>query len=85
VNLTSRLSHAPTTARPRPAELLGTHHPPVRDLAGLNAARTQSVTVGAALAGGVGALVAHSAAGLALMLPITIVARTSARLVNGSD
>lgn len=73
MNLTFRLSHPPTTARPRPAELLGTHHPLVRDLERVNVARNQSVIVAGMLAVGVGALVAHSAAGLALIVAATVV------------
>jgi hypothetical protein len=73
VNLTFRLSHPPTTARPRPAELLGTHHPLVRDLERLNVARNQSVIVAGVLGVGVGTLVAHSAAGLPLIVAAALV------------
>ena len=73
MNLTSRLSYAPTTARPRPAELLGTHHPLVRDLERLTVACHQSVIVAGVLGVGVATLVAHSAAGLALIIAAALV------------
>jgi hypothetical protein len=73
VNLTFHLSHPPTTARPRPAELLGTHHPLVRDLERVNVALNQSMSVAGVVAVGVGALVAHAAAGLALIVAAAVV------------
>ena len=78
MNLTSRASHPSTTARPRPADVLGAQHPLVRTLARLDVARDQFVIVAALLASGVGMLVTHFAAAIAL-----IAAATAVELVIG--